>query len=337
MTATVAAKTSDQLSAYQRLASYIEDELIATDHLIVDRLRSHIPIIPKLAGHLISAGGKRVRPLLTLASTRLCEGNFSRAIPLAACIEFIHTATLLHDDVIDESSTRRGQPSANAIWGNQASVLVGDYLFGRSFELMVEDGHLEVLQILSKVSSTIIEGEILQLSASYDFKLADQHYTEIIRSKTGQLFSAACEVGAAVSDVGLEKQKALADYGMYVGMAFQCIDDLLDYFTDEKTMGKKPGDDFREGKITLPILIAYKKTPDSEKAFWEERFSENAQTDQAFEDVKQALMRDNIYDDVKNIAMTYVRRAQKALEAFPNTVIKTDFYDFAEYCVIRAF
>jgi octaprenyl-diphosphate synthase len=330
-----AAKNTDPHCSYSALLSFVEKELLETNALIARNLENRVSIIPQLAGHLLMAGGKRVRPLLTLATTRLCNGDFSRAIPLAACIEFIHTATLLHDDVVDDSSMRRGKPSANALWGNPASILVGDFLFGRSFELMVADGHLDVLKILSKVSTIIIEGEILQLTSSYDFQQAEDSYFDVIRSKTGQLFSAGCEVGATVSDATAEQRQAMADYGMYVGMAFQCIDDLLDYFTDEKTMGKKPGDDFREGKITLPVILAYKAS--SDKEFCHNSFNSDDQTDETFALVKQKLEAADVYAQVNQVALDYVQKAKDCLGLFPDSQLKRSFSDFADYCVTRVF
>lgn len=337
MALSTAAIKSDTICPYGALLSYVSKELDQTNTLITDNLASRVSIIPQLTGHILQAGGKRVRPLLTLASTKLCGGDFSRAIPLAASIEFIHTATLLHDDVVDESSLRRGKPSANAIWGNSASILVGDFLFARSFELMVEDGHLDVLQILSKVSSIIIEGEILQLTASYDFDEAEANYFDIIRSKTGQLFSAGCEVGAAVSDASPAQRQAMADYGMYIGMAFQCIDDLLDYFTDEKTMGKKTGDDFREGKITLPVLLAYKVATPEQKEFWHACFKTDDQSDETFLAVKNELIKADVYPQVQKIASDFVVKAQDCLKLFPDSELKNAFAAFAEYCITRAF
>jgi octaprenyl-diphosphate synthase len=337
MSQTSSATKLETSCSYKDLAQFVSEELNQTNTLISKHLENRVSIIPQLAGHILSAGGKRVRPLLTLATTRLCNGDFQRAIPLAACIEFIHTATLLHDDVVDDSSVRRGKPSANAIWGNSASVLVGDFLFGRSFELMVADGHLDVLQILSKVSSIIIEGEILQLTASYDFEQAEASYFDIIRSKTGQLFSAGCEVGATVSNASPEQRQAMADYGMYVGIAFQCVDDLLDYFTDEKTMGKKPGDDFREGKITLPVLLAYKTASADEKEFWHKCFQSDDQSDETFATVKRALEKADVYNQVKVIALDYVSKAQQCLRLFPDSNLKQAFENFADYCVSRSF
>lgn len=319
------------------LVDFVRPQLLEVDAVILKHLQHRVPMIPQLAGHLLSAGGKRIRPLLALASTKLCQGDFDRIIPLAASIEFIHTATLLHDDVVDESSVRRGKPSANALWGNSASILVGDFLFGCSFELMVADEDLHVLKILSRVSTIIIEGEVLQLSASYDFEQAKESYFEIISSKTGQLFSAACEVGAAVSDVSLEHQKAMADYGMYIGMAFQCIDDLLDYYAEESTMGKKPGDDFREGKITLPVLLAYEQATMEEKAFWHDSFKSDDQTDETFEKVRQKLISHDVYSKVTEIANSYVTKAQNCLNLFPDSEIKQALHNFAEFCVSRAY
>lgn len=336
MAGSAALKQERTMSAYEFLSQTVGDELKKTDEIILKRLENQIKLIPQLAGHLISAGGKRIRPLLALSVTKFCGGDFSRSIPLAACIEFIHTATLLHDDVVDESAARRGQPSANALWGNPASVLVGDFLFGRSFELMVEDGHMDVLKILSRVSTIIIEGEILQLSSSFDLQNAREHYFDIIKSKTGALFSAACEVGAAVSPVELNKRKAMADYGTYLGMAFQCVDDLLDYFTDEETMGKKPGDDFREGKVTLPIILAYEAAQGSDKEFWEKAFAPDNQEIQ-FEDVQKMLEASKVYDEVLEVASHYATLAKQALEAFPNSEMKDAFVDLTNYMVERAY
>lgn len=324
-------------SSYDLLADYVREELKRVDQVLFQQLEERIKIIPQLAGHLLGAGGKRVRPLLALATTKICDGDFNRIVPLAASIEFIHTATLLHDDVVDESSMRRGKPSASSIWGNSASILVGDFLFGCSFELMVADGHMDVLKILSRVANIIIEGEVLQLTASYDFEQAEKSYYDIIRSKTGQLFSAACEVGAAVSNVSLEHRKAMADYGMYVGMAFQCVDDLLDYFTDEATMGKKPGDDFREGKITLPVLLAFAKADEAEKEFWRKSFNSDDQSDETLDLIKSKLIQHDIYGEVTQIANDYVKKAQDCLKIFPDSSIKEAFKKFSVYCVSRAF
>ena len=256
----------DALSA---LVSLLQADLEACNRAIVARMDSPVPLIPQLAAHIVAAGGKRLRPLLTLAcgpAVRLPEGD--RHVKLAACVEFIHTATLLHDDVVDESLLRRGLASANAVFGNQASVLVGDFLFARAFQLMVEDGSLVVLAILSRAAATIAEGEVLQLVTQNDLSTSEARYLEVIEGKTAALFAAACEVGAVVADRPRGEAAALAEFGMNLGIAFQLVDDALDYAADQAVLGKTVGDDFREGKITLPVLLAYQAGDAADRDFW---------------------------------------------------------------------
>lgn len=253
---------------FDRLLELVSDDMQLTNQLIIDRMQSRVAMIPQLAGYLIAAGGKRLRPLLTLASARLCGYEGDRHCGLAACVEFIHTATLLHDDVVDESDLRRGQESANAVFGNQASVLVGDFLFSRAFELMVADGSLEVLRILSSASSTIAEGEVLQLSVASHTETTEAAYMEVIAGKTAALFAAACEVGAVVSARPAAEQAALRDFGQKLGMAFQLVDDVLDYSAQQAKFGKEVGNDFKEGKMTLPVLLAFAKGDVEQKDFW---------------------------------------------------------------------
>ena len=248
----------DALSA---LVELVGDDLQACNRAIIARMDSPVTLIPQLAAHIVAAGGKRLRPLLTLASARLCgypgPAGGARHVDLATCVEFIHTATLLHDDVVDESQLRRGLASANAIFGNKASVLVGDFLFARAFQLMVEDGSLAVLGILSRAAATIAEGEVLQLQTQNDLTTTEDQYLEVIQGKTAALFAAACEVGAVIASRPAREQEALASFGMNLGIAFQLVDDALDYAANEATLGKTVGDDFREGKVTLPVLAAY--------------------------------------------------------------------------------
>ena len=241
-----------------RIIALTADDLKGVNEVILEQMQSPVLLIPQLAGHIIAAGGKRLRPMLTLSSARLCGYTESRHIGLAACVEFIHTATLLHDDVVDESDLRRGAATANAVWGNKASVLVGDFLFSRAFELMVADGSLEVLKILSRASTVIAEGEVHQLVTANDTDTTEQDYLEVIQAKTAKLFAAAAEIGAVVSDRPAEEQTALETYGDHIGMAFQLIDDVLDYSAQQTTLGKAVGDDFRDGKITLPIVLAFR-------------------------------------------------------------------------------
>ena len=241
------------------LTSLLRTQLNAVNACILEKMQSSVDLIPQIAGYLVSLGGKRLRPLLTMASAELCGYEGTRHIQLAACVEFIHTATLLHDDVVDESVLRRGMSTANALWSNKASVLVGDFLFSRAFELMVKDGSLDVLQILSKASSTIAEGEVLQLTSSHALGLSQETYLQIIGAKTARLFSAATEVGAVVAEADDSIRKAFACFGHSLGIAFQLMDDVLDYTADQEKLGKTVGDDFREGKVTLPVILAYEK------------------------------------------------------------------------------
>ena len=262
------------------LTNLVADDLRDVNELIIRYMDSPVVLIPQLASHLVAAGGKRLRPVLTLASAKMCgyaDGN--RHIALAACVEFIHTATLLHDDVVDESGLRRGLASANAVFGNKASVLVGDFLFSRSFELMVEDGSLDVLRILSHASSVIAEGEVLQLITSNDTETSETAYLDVIRAKTAQLFAAACRIGAVVADRPRVEEEALETYGMNLGIAFQLIDDVLDFSAEQAKLGKTVGDDFREGKITLPIILAFRRGDNEERAFWRRTLESLEQTE----------------------------------------------------------
>ena len=266
-------------SPLERLSALVADDLKAVNELIVRRMESPVALIPELAGHIIAAGGKRLRPLLTLGAARMCGYRGARQVRLAACVEFIHTATLLHDDVVDDSELRRGLASANALWGNEASVLVGDFLLSRAFELMVEDGSLAVLAILSRTASVIAEGEVMQLMTANDTSTAETTYLEVIEAKTAELFAAACRIGAVVAERPKVEEEALEGFGVNLGIAFQLIDDVLDYSAQQATLGKTVGDDFREGKITLPrdprlpprrrgrarLLAAYGGRPDARR------------------------------------------------------------------------
>lgn len=326
----------DALSA---LIALVRADLEICNRVIVERMDSPVALIPQLAAHIVAAGGKRLRPLLTLASARLCgypgpEGG-TRHVDLAACVEFIHTATLLHDDVVDESQLRRGLASANAVFGNQASVLVGDFLFARAFELMVHDGSLKVLGILSKASATISEGEVLQLVTQNDLSTPETRYLEVIKGKTAALFSAACQVGAVVAGRPPAEEAALADYGMKLGIAFQLVDDALDYAADEATLGKTVGDDFREGKITLPVLIAFQASDAPEKDFWRRTIEQQEQTEA---DLHQAMRLIAGHDAIRltlERAARFVHEAKSALAVFPDGPIRKALADVADYTVRR--
>ena len=323
--------------ALARLVALVGADLDACNRTIVARMDSPVALIPQLAAHIVAAGGKRLRPLLTLAAARLCgtpEGA-TRHVHLAACVEFIHTATLLHDDVVDESVLRRGLASANAVFGNKASVLVGDFLFARAFQLMVEDGSLKVLGILSHAAATIAEGEVLQLVTQNDLSTSESRYLDVVRGKTAALFAAACQVGAVVADRPAREEQALADYGMNLGIAFQLVDDALDYAADEATLGKTVGDDFREGKITLPVLAAYEAGNAEERAFWVRTIEASTQGD-ADLDRALALVRDSgaIQATVERAAR-FAQAARAALAAFPDGPARRVLADVADYAVSR--
>ncbi|MBF0393553.1 MAG: polyprenyl synthetase family protein, partial [Alphaproteobacteria bacterium] len=321
------------------LSALVEDDLKKVNQTIVEHMHSPVVLIPQLAGHIIAAGGKRLRPMLTLASARLCDYPGDRQIRLAACIEFIHTATLLHDDVVDESDLRRGLASANAVWGNKASVLVGDFLFSRSFELMVEDGSVAVMAILSHASSVIAQGEVLQLITSNDTETGEDAYLEVIRSKTAELFAAACRLGAVVADRPRAEEEALEAYGQNLGVAFQLVDDVLDYSAKQATLGKAVGDDFREGKITLPVILAFQRADEEEREFWRRTLERLDQKDDD-EDLKRALdlmERSGSLADTVTRARHYGDMARDALRIFPESPYKSALLDIVDFCIERAY
>ena len=246
-------------ASLESLMHLVGDDLNKVNHTILDRMESRAPLIPQLAGHIIASGGKRLRPMLTLACTRLCGYVGERQIGLAAAVEFIHTASLLHDDVVDESDMRRGEATANLLWGNQPSVLVGDFLFSRAFQIMVADGSLEVLRVLANASAIIAEGEVMQLETLNNVELAEEKYLQVVTAKTSALFSAACSIGALIAGKGRAEEEALDSFGRNLGMAFQLVDDTLDYSAQQATLGKTIGDDFRECKVTMPVLLAFRR------------------------------------------------------------------------------
>src|SRR3954463_4723858 len=293
-------------------------QLVAADlnhvnSVILERMQSEVALIPELAGHLIAGGGKRMRPMLTLASARLLDYSGARHHRLAAAVEFIPTATLLHDDVVDGSGLRRGKRTANIIWGNPASVLVGDFLFSRSFELMVEDGSLKVLRILSRASAVIAEGEVNQLTAQRRVETSEDQYLEIIAAKTAALFAAACRIAAVVAERGDAAEAALDAYGRNLGIAFQLIDDAIDYASDAETMGKGVGDDFRDGKVTLPVILAYARGDDEERRFWRAAMEGGAAGDEELARAIRLLRASGALDDTIARARTYAQRAIDAL------------------------
>jgi len=297
---------------------------------------SQVALIPQLAAHIVAAGGKRLRPLLTLAAAKMCGYAGTRHTRLAACVEFIHTATLLHDDVVDESELRRGLASANAVFGNKASVLVGDFLFARAFQLMVEDGSLKVLAVLSRAAATIAEGEVLQLATQNDLSTTEDRYLEVIQGKTAALFAAACQVGAIVADRPEHEEAALSDYGSNLGIAFQLVDDALDYAADQATLGKTVGDDFREGKITLPVLAAYQAGGATDQAFWHRTIEDSDQQPADLEHALALMAHHGAIATTLARATRFAGAAKAALAVFPDSAVRRALMDVADYTVRRA-
>jgi octaprenyl-diphosphate synthase len=319
------------------LKQHVDDGMDGVNSVIMDKMQSDVALIPQLASHIIAAGGKRLRPMLTLASAHLCGYQGDRHIKLAACVEFIHTATLLHDDVVDESDLRRGNATANAVFGNQASVLVGDFLFSRAFELMVADGSLEVLAILSRASAIIAEGEVMQLITTNDTETTEDAYLDVISSKTAALFAAACRVGGVVAEANKPEIEALDSYGRNLGVAFQLIDDALDYSSREATLGKSIGDDFKEGKITLPVVLAFRRGTEDERGFWRRCLEELDQRDSDLEVAQELMERYRALDDTIERARHYGAKARDALELFPDSDLKTALNDAVEFTIERAY
>ena len=311
--------------------------LTAVNHVIIDRMQSPVALIPELAGHLIAGGGKRLRPMLTLGCAALLEYGGARHHKLAAAVEFIHTATLLHDDVVDASGLRRGKATANRLWGNPASVLVGDFLFSRSFELMVEDGSLRVLKILSHASAIIAEGEVAQLTAQRNVETTEDRYLEIITAKTAALFAAACQIAAIVAERDSAVEAALEAYGRNLGIAFQLVDDAIDYVSDADTMGKDVGDDFRDGKITLPVILAYARGSEADRGFWREAMSGRAAGDAELGRALGLLRANRAVDDTLARARLYGARAIDALAGFPGGVAKAALVETVEFAIARAY
>lgn len=319
----------------------ISVDLNTTNEIIISSSVGKAELIATITNHLVSSGGKRVRPILTILSARLCGYNSgSRHCNLAAAVELIHTATLLHDDVVDDSDLRRGRKTANALWDNKASILVGDYLLSVAFQLMVKDGSLEVLDILSKTSGIMADGEVMQLMNSNDIEISEDKYLEIISYKTAILFSAATSMGAVITSSSREKQKALADFGNNLGIAFQIMDDVLDYCADQETLGKGIGNDFFEGKITLPIILTYKQADKSEKTRIKEIFANNlvagGKKDQkSFAEITALINKYNTLQASIDKALQYQNFAKQNLQLFPNAPEKSMLLDILEYSVLR--
>ena len=320
---------------HDRLADALADDMAAVGRLISTRMASeHAPRIPEVTAHLVGAGGKRVRPLLTVAAARLCGYEGDDHIKLAATVEFIHTATLLHDDVVDESAQRRGRPTANLLWDNQSSVLVGDYLFARSFQLMVECGSLRILDILSGAAATIAEGEVLQLTAARNLATTEETYLKVVRGKTAALFQAACESGAVIAGASEDHVSALAEFGDAMGISFQVMDDWLDYGGAGDAIGKDLGDDFREGKLTLPVIRALSRSSTEERVFWRDALERGRADD--LDRARAILERHGTLEETRAEALIWRDRAKAALHRLPASDLRDMLGDLADYVVVRA-
>jgi len=337
VTATILPLSTQRSPSLDPMLALVAGDMNGVNSVILERMQSKVALIPELAGHLIAGGGKRMRPMLTLACATLLGYPGTRHHKLAAAVEFIHTATLLHDDVVDGSGMRRGKRTANLIWGNPASVLVGDFLFSRAFELMVEDGSLRVLRILSHASAVIAEGEVDQLTAQRRNETDEDHYLDIISAKTAALFAAACRVSPVVAEASEEAEHALEAYGRNVGIAFQLSDDVIDYASDAATMGKGVGDDFRDGKMTLPVILAYARGSDDDRAFWRTAIGGERISDDDLAHATRLLQDSGALADTIERARQYARRAIDALAMFPASKAKTALTEAAEFAVARAY
>jgi octaprenyl-diphosphate synthase len=337
VTATIHTLTTERPPSLDGMMALVAADMNGVNAVILERMQSKVALIPELAGHLIAGGGKRMRPMLTLASASLLGYPGTRHHKLAAAVEFIHTATLLHDDVVDGSGMRRGKRAANLIWGNPASVLVGDFLFSRAFELMVEDGSLKVLRILSHASAVIAEGEVNQLTAQRQIETDEDHYLEIISAKTAALFAAACRVSPVVAEASEHCELALESYGKNLGIAFQLSDDVIDYASDAATMGKGVGDDFRDGKMTLPVILAYARGSEDDRDFWRGAISGRRVSDDDLVHAIRLLRNTEALADTVERARQYARRAIDALAMFPASKAKSALVEAAEFAVSRAY
>jgi octaprenyl-diphosphate synthase len=311
-------------------------EMEKVNALILARTGSGVALIPEVAKHLISSGGKRLRPMLTIACADLVKADAETARTLAAAVEFMHTATLLHDDVVDKSDMRRGRKTARMLWGNEASVLVGDFLLGQAFKMMVETGSLPALRVLSSAAAVIAEGEVMQLAGARKLDLTEARYFKVIEAKTAALFSAACEVGPCLAESPAAKRASLRDFGFNLGIAFQLVDDVLDY-AGGTAMGKNAGGDLIEGKVTLPVIIAYKKANAAQKKFWQSCFAEHQVTDAQLQEAISLLRASGAFEETHDYALAYAKKAREALQVFAESEAKTALLQVIDFCVERGF
>ncbi len=329
--------TDAGVSPVERLHALVAADMAATDRLIHARMTSGVALIPDLARHLIDSGGKRLRPMLTLAAAQAGGYRGDHHVRLAAAVEFIHTATLLHDDVVDESALRRGKVSANLMWGNKPSVLVGDFLFSRAFQLMVETDNLAVLDILAGASAVIAEGEVMQLKSSNTLAVSEEHYLSVVSAKTAALFAAAAEAGALLSGRGSAFVSGLRAYGENLGIAFQLVDDALDYSGRQALMGKTVGDDFREAKMTLPLILAHARAAAADRPFWTRVIETGNQTESDLDRAITLIEQTGAMQETMRRARAYADIAKAALSVMPDSDIKRALADIADFCVERAY
>jgi octaprenyl-diphosphate synthase len=327
----------DPAAALEPLMRLVRDEMAEVNQIILSQARSDVALIPELAQHLINSGGKRLRPMLTIGAAKLCGYRGEGHIKLAAAVEFMHTATLLHDDVVDESDMRRGKKSARLLWGNQASVLVGDFLLGQAFRMMVDVGSLGALKILSDASAVIAEGEVMQLAASKNMSTTEEDYLAVILAKTAALFSAAAEIGAVITGRSESEQAALRLYGTNIGLAFQLIDDALDYSGEAARLGKRVGDDFREGKITLPVVLSYCRGSPEERAFWRRTLQDGVIEDADLDEAIALMVRHNAIEETIERACHYGKEAREALLIFPKSEARTALLDAIDFSISRMY
>jgi octaprenyl-diphosphate synthase len=323
-------------ASIDRLVKLTAADMGLVNEFILEKAQSHVELIPELAGHLINSGGKRIRPMLTVAAARMCGYTGLQHLKLAMAVEFMHTATLLHDDVVDESDMRRGKEAARVIWGNQASVLVGDYLLGQAFKMMVETGNLECLRILSDAACVIAEGEVLQLSVSQDTGTTEDSYLKVVGAKTAALFKSAAEVGGVIAGRPRNEQEALESYGRNLGIAFQLVDDALDYSGKQAELGKSVGDDFRERKITLPVVLSFRRGNEKERSFWKRVMEAGDQTADDLIYATKLMDRHNALGDTIERARHYGSIAVDALAIFPDSEWKEALVEAVAFCISRA-
>jgi len=327
----------DPTDMLEPILDLVREDMDGVNRFILDKAVSDVALIPQLAHHLIDSGGKRLRPMLTIAAAKLVAYQGQGHIRLASAVEFMHTATLLHDDVVDESNTRRGKPTARLVWSNQASVLVGDFLLGQAFRMMVDVGSLPALKILSNAAAVIAEGEVMQLAAAKNTATTEDEYLAIINAKTAALFSAASEVGAAIAGRPTDEQAALRSYGKNLGIAFQLVDDALDYSGDSARLGKSVGDDFREGKITLPVILCFRRGNEQERAFWKRTLTDGQLKDGDLEHAVGLMKRHKAIEATFERARHYGAIARDALEIFPDGVPKRALDGVVAFCVSRSY